>query len=77
MVSTYSTVPSIVFARIQKVQKVEETLNEFKRIHLVNRKMGRCMEWEGRQVGGQVDWDCAQCCVCKSPDGSESRQSTK
>jgi len=76
MVSTYSTVPSFVFARIQRVQKVEETLNEFKQICLVNRKMGGHTEWEGRWVGGQVDWDCVQHCVCKSPDGSESRQST-
>jgi len=61
-----------VFARAQKAWKVEETLNEFKRTHLVSRKMGGCMGWGGRWVGGQVDWDCALCCVCESPDGSES-----
>jgi len=65
-------VHAIVFARAQKAQKVEETLNKFKRTHLVSRKMGRCMGWGGRQIGGQVDWDCAPCCVCESPDGSES-----
>jgi len=65
-------VHTVVFARAQKAQKVEETLNELKRTCLVSRKMGRCTGWGGRWVGGQVDWDCAPHCVCKSPDGSES-----
>jgi len=61
-----------VFVRAQKARKVEETLNEFKRTRLVSRKMGGHPGWGGRWVGGQVDWDCAPCCVCESPDGSES-----
>jgi len=39
---------AIVFARAQKAQKVEETLNEFKQTCLVSRKMGRHMGWGGR-----------------------------
>jgi len=29
----------VVFARVQMVQKVDETLNEFKQTHLVSRKV--------------------------------------
>ena len=32
------TMHSIVFVRVQRVQNVEETLNEFKRTRLVSRK---------------------------------------
>jgi len=39
---------TIVFARAQKAQKVEETLNKFKRTHLVSRKMGRHTGWGGK-----------------------------
>jgi hypothetical protein len=30
----------VVFARVQRIQNVEETLNEFKRTRLVSRKVG-------------------------------------
>jgi len=42
-------VHAVVFARAQKAQKVEETLNKFKQTRLVSRKMGRHTGWEGRQ----------------------------
>ena len=51
------TVHAVVCGKVQRVQKVEETLNEFKRTCLVSRNVGRCREWEGRRVGGQVDCD--------------------
>ena len=38
------TVHATVFARVQMVQKVEETLNEFKQTRLVSRDMGGCRE---------------------------------
>ena len=63
---------SIVFVRVQRVQNVEETLNEFKRTRLVSRKVGGRTEWEGRQVGGQVDCDCVPRCICDGPEGSDS-----
>ena len=63
---------TVVFARVQRVQRVEETLNEFKRTRLVGRRMGGCMEWEIRWVGGEWDCDCAHCCVWEGPEGSES-----
>ena len=34
------TVYAIVFARLQRVHNVEETLNKFKRTRLVSRKVG-------------------------------------
>ena len=40
------TMHSVVIARVQRVQNIEETLNEFKRTHLVSRKVGRRTEWE-------------------------------
>ena len=66
------TMHSIVFVRVQRVQNVKETLNEFKRTRLVSRKVGRRTEWEGRWVGGQVDCDCAPRCICDGPEGSDS-----
>ena len=51
------TAHAVVCGRVQRVQKVEETLNEFKRTRLVSRNVGRRREWEGRRVGGQVDCD--------------------
>ena len=35
------TAHSVVFGRVQRVQKVEETLNEFKRTRLVGRRIDR------------------------------------
>ena len=49
------TVHGVVFARVQRVQKVEETLNEFRQTRLVSRNMGGLREWEGTWVGGQGD----------------------
>ena len=66
------TMHSIVFVRVQRVQNVEETLNEFKQTRLVSRKVGGRTEWEGRQVGVQVDCDCAPRCICGGPEGSDS-----
>ena len=66
------TMHSIVFVRVQRVQNVEETLNEFKRTRLVSRKVGGRMEWEGRRLGGQVDCDCAPRCICEGLEGSDS-----
>ena len=63
---------TVVFARVQRVQRVEETLNEFKRTRLVGRRMGGHMEWEIRWVGGEWDCDCACRCVWEGPEGSES-----
>jgi hypothetical protein len=65
-------VRSVVFGRVQRVQKVEETLNKFKRTRLVSRRMGGRTEWEIRWVEGEWDCDCASCCVCEGPDGSKS-----
>ena len=62
---------SVVFARVQRVENVEETLKEFKRTRLVSRKVGGRKEWEGRPVEGQVDCDCAPRGVCKGLEGSE------
>ena len=64
------TVRRIAFARVQRVQNAEETLNEFKRTRLVSRKVGGRTEWEERPVGGQRT-DYAQSCVCEVPEGSE------
>ena len=66
------TAHAVVFGRVQRVQKVEETLNEFKRTRLVRRKVGGRTEWEGRRVGGQVDCDCVPRCICGGPEGSDS-----
>ena len=66
------TVGCMVSARVQRVQKVEETLNKFKQTRLVSKNVGRCKEWEGRRVGGQVDCDRALCCICEGPEGSET-----
>jgi hypothetical protein len=66
------TVPNVVFARIQRVQKVEEMLNEFKRTRLVSRKVGGRTEWKVRRVESEWDCDCARCCVWEGPEGSES-----
>jgi len=71
------TVQAGVFARVQMVQKVEETLNKFRRTRLVSSMVGICMKWEVRRVGGQGDWHCGQCCVCKDPEGSKSWENTK
>ena len=66
------TVRRVAFPWVQRVQNTEETLNKFKPTRLVSRKVGRRTEWEISCVGGQVDYDCACCCVCEGPDGSES-----
>ena len=66
------TAHAVVCGRVQRVQKVEETLNEFKRTRLVSRNVGRRREWEGRRVGGQVDCDRAPRCICEGPEGSET-----
>ena len=66
------TAHAVVFGRVQRVQKVEEELNEFKRTRLVGRRMAGCMGWEIRRVGGEWDCDCARCCVCEGPEGSYS-----
>ena len=47
----------VVFANIQRAQKVEDILNEFKPTCLVSKRVGGCTEWEGRPLGGQGDWD--------------------
>ena len=57
------TVHAAMFATVQRVQKVEETLNEFKRTRLVGRRMAGRTEWEIRRVEGEWDCDCARCCV--------------
>ena len=65
------TVHAAVFARVQRVQKVEETLNKFKQTCLVSRNMGRPREWEGTWVEGQRDFDCALRCIGEGPEGPE------
>ena len=65
------TVHAVVFARLQRVQNVEETLNEFKRARLVSRKVGGRREWEIRWVEGEWDCDCARRYVFKAPESSE------
>ena len=40
---------AVVFARVQRVQKVEKTLNEFKQTRLVSRKEGGHTEWERKR----------------------------
>ena len=57
------TAHAVVFGKVQRVQKVEETLNEFKQTRLVGRRMAGRMEWEIRRVEGEWDCDCARCCV--------------
>jgi len=43
-------VPKVLFARVQRVQKVEEILKEFKRTRSVSRDMGGRAEREVRWV---------------------------
>ena len=43
------TVHAVEFVRVQRVQKVEETLNEFKRTCLVSRKEGGRTKWERKR----------------------------
>ena len=66
------TVHATVFGRVQRVQKVEETLNEFKRTHVVGRRMAGRTEWEIRRVEGEWDCDCTSRCVWEGPEGSYS-----
>ena len=40
---------TVVFGRVQRVQKVAETLNEVKGTCLVSRKVGRHTEWERKR----------------------------
>ena len=47
--------PNVVFARIRRLQKVDEILNEFRRTRLVSRAVGGRTEREVRWVGGE--WD--------------------
>ena len=65
------TVHAVVFARLQRVQNVEETLNKFKRTCLVSRKVGGRTEWEISCIGGHVDYDCVRRCVFQAPKGSK------
>jgi len=58
--------------RAQKAQKVEETLNKFKRTHLVSRKMGGCTGWGGRQQEESRRGSGCSVVVCDSLEGSES-----
>ena len=44
------TVHAVVFARVQRVQKVEETLKEFKQGRLMSERTGGRMKWEIRWV---------------------------
>jgi hypothetical protein len=66
------TAHAVVFGRVQRVQKVEETLNEFKRTRLVSGRMGGHTEWEIRWVESEWDCDCARRCVWEGPEDSES-----
>ena len=63
------TAHAVVFGRVQRVQKVEEELNEFKRTRLVGRRMAGGTVWEIRRVGGELDCDCARHCVWEGPEG--------
>ena len=65
------TMHRVEFVRVQMVQNVEETLNEFKQTRLVSRKVGRLREWEGTWVAGQRDCDCAPHCICEGPESAE------
>ena len=47
------TVHAAVFARVQRVQKVEETLKEFKRTCLVSGRTGEHTKWEITWVEGE------------------------
>ena len=47
------TAHAVVFGRVQRVQKVEETLNKFKRTRLVSGRMGGRMKWEITWVEGE------------------------
>ena len=62
----------VLFVRVHRFQNVEETLNEFRRTRLVNRKVGGRTEWEGGWVGGQADCHCVPRCICEGPEGSDS-----
>jgi len=44
------TVHAVVFERVQRVQKFEETLNEFRQTRLMSSMVGGCTEWEVRRV---------------------------
>ena len=46
------TMHRVLFVRVHMFQNVEETLNEFRRTRLVNRKVGGCTEWEGGRMHG-------------------------
>ena len=61
----------VAFATVQRVQKVEETLKEFKRTRLVGGRMGGRTKWEIRWAEGEGECDCACRYVCKGPEGSE------
>ena len=65
------TMHRVEFVRVQRVQNVEEALNEFKRTRLVRRKVGGRTEWEGILVAGQVNCDCAPHCISVGPEGAE------
>ena len=47
------TVHRIAFAKVRRVQTVEETLNKFKGICLVSGRMDGCTKWEIRWVEGE------------------------
>ena len=65
------TVRGVAFVSVQRVQRFEETLNEFKQTRLPRRKVGRRTEWEVRPIGGQVNCDCELRCIFMGPEGSE------
>jgi hypothetical protein len=70
------TVHSVVLARVQRVQNVEETLKEFKRTRLVSRKVGGRTKWRGSWIGGELEGEWGQPCVDEGSDSSESCSST-
>ena len=63
------SVHGVMLTTDQMAQKVEETLNEFKRTRLVSRKMGKHAEWRGSQVGGELEGEWVQHCVNDGSDG--------
>ena len=47
------TAHAVVFGMVQRVQKVEETLNKFKRTRLVSGRTGGRTKWEITWVEGE------------------------
>jgi hypothetical protein len=61
-----------VLTTAQTAQKVEATLNKFKRTCLMGRKVVGRTEWRGSQVGGELEGEWMHRCVDDRSDGSES-----